>query len=128
MYDQALADFTALRASLGTQTLTIRGRGDAAAGIDVDVVARDLGVRRLSGDLGMDGGSRARLAMIHLAEADVLAARQSMPDAPGLPSVGDRVELWGEAWQVRTVQRLGYARPGIIRLDVTCNESRRGGR
>lgn len=126
MEDQTLADFAALRASLGTQTLIIRGRGENV--VRLDVVARDMGVRRLSGDLGMDGGSRARLAMIHLAEADVLAARQFMPDAPGLPSAGERVELWGEAWQVRSVQRLGYARPGIIRLEITRNESRRGGR
>lgn len=130
MYDQALADFAALRAELGAHTLVLEmPPEDGAARLEVEAAARDMGVRSLSGEASGGRSERARLAVAHLAEADVLDAGLVAGLSPSaLPRPGQRAELWGLRWQVRTVRRLGYARPGILRLELTRAENRRGGR
>lgn len=78
----------------------------------IPCLARDHGHERVSPDVGVYSGQRARIATA------IVFAR----DVPGCIMRGDVVHLFGVEWQVRSARSMGFGLGQAIRLTLAADE------
>lgn len=117
--DQLLRDVQGIMDGLGRSMLCfIDTNHDSGEDIvqEVSALAREVGDERINPDAQAYTSERARIALAIVVLEDIQEA----------PWRGQRVLLFDEEWQIRSVKKLGLLQGQVLRLTLAASEISRG--